>query len=316
MKDFTIAIMLPCYNEESAISKVIQDFRRELPQSKIYVYDNNSIDNTRSVALKNGAIVRSAPRKGKGNVVKLMFANIDADIYVLCDGDDTYEAASVNKMIQKLLDEELDMVVGKRVEKNHRDSKTYRKGHRLGNILFSKFVSFFFGKFFTDIFSGYRVFSKRFVKSFPVTASGFDIEADMVIHSLELKLPVAEIDTKYIERPTGSCSKLSTYKDGCKILWRIFLLLKDYKPLLFFSSISLLFVVCGFLFLIPILLTYFSTGLVPRFPTLFVSIGLFVVAFVSFACGLILDNTAKVRHELKYLQYLSLPKLHKDYRKQ
>jgi glycosyltransferase involved in cell wall biosynthesis len=312
MAEPTIAVMLPCYNEEVAIAKVIQDFKRELPQSKIYVYNNASTDNTRQVAMENGAIVRSEKRKGKGNVVRRMFADIDADIYVLCDGDDTYEAAAVNSMIQKLIDEELDMVVGKRIEKPQKNIKTYRKGHRFGNALFGKVVSMCFGKSFTDIFSGYRVFSKRFVKSFPVIANGFDIEADMVIHSLDLKLPTTEIDTVYIERPEGSCSKLSTYKDGLRILGRIFLLLKDYKPLFFFSSIGILFFIFSFLLATPVLLTYLNTGLVPRFPTLFTSVGLFVIGFTSFICGLILDNTAKVRREHKYLRYLSFPRLKRN----
>jgi len=201
------------------------------------------------------------------------------------------------------------MVVGKRIEKPQKNVETYRAWHRLGNTLFSKVVSMCFGKSFTDIFSGYRVFTKRFVKSFPVVANGFDIEADIVIHSLDLKLPAAEIDTVYTERPGGSCSKLLTYKDGFRILGRIFLLLKDYKPLLFFSSISLLFIIFSFLLSIPILLTYLKTGLVPRFPTLFASIGLFLIGFISFVCGLILDNTAKVRRELKYLWYLSFSRL-------
>ena len=305
MTDSIIAIMFPCYNEAIAIAKVIQDFKRELPESKIYVYDNASTDNTIQVAEESGAIVRVEPRKGKGHVVRRMFADIDADIYVLCDGDDTYEAAAVNFMVKKLIDENLDMVVGKRVEKQQKHAKIYRKGHRFGNVLFSKFVSLCFGKLFTDVFSGYRVFSKRFVKSFPVIADGFDIEADMTIHSLDLKLPMAEVDTVYVERPEGSCSELSTYKDGFKILLRIFLLLKDYRPLLFFSGISLLCVVCGFVLFSPVLLTYISTGLVPRFPTLFVSVGLFVIAFVSFVCGIILDNIAKIRREAKYLKYLT-----------
>lgn len=301
-----IVILLPCYNEEFAIAQTILAFKKELPKSSIYVYDNNSTDNTRVVAEKNGAIVRSELRRGKGNVVRRMFADIEADIYVLCDGDNTYMASAVHEMIKKLMDEQLDMVVGRRVEKEGEDKKTYRKGHRFGNALFNWFVGFFFGNSFSDIFSGYRVFSRRFVKSFPVIADGFDIEADIVIHTLDLKIPAGEVDTFYDERPTGSVSKLSTYRDGCKILTRIFLLMKDYKPLFFFSFIALCLMIFGSVLLLPIVITYFKTGLVPRFPTLFAAVGLFIVAFVIFICGLILDNTAKMRRELKYLQYLRL----------
>jgi len=310
-EEFDIAVLLPCYNEAVAIPQVIHDFRRELPNSKIYVYDNNSTDDTQKVAEENGAIVRSERRKGKGNVVRRMFADIEADIYILCDGDNTYDASAIRSMIQKLIDEQLDMVVGKRVETDPADLKIYRKGHRAGNRLFSTFVSSCFGRAFTDIFSGYRVFSKRFVKSFPVIAEGFDIEADMVIHTLDLRLPTAEVDTKYIERPEGSTSKLSTYKDGFKILSRIFLLMKDYRPLLFFSVIALVLILLGIGLGIPLLITYIKTGLVPRFPTAFLVTGIFVMAFTSFVCGLILDNTAKVRRELKYLKYLALPGIFK-----
>lgn len=302
-----IAVLLPCYNEAAAIGKTVDDFKKALPKSDIYVYDNGSTDDTIKVAKQHGAIVRSEFRQGKGNVVRRMFADIDADIYVLCDGDDTYEAAAVGRMIQKLRDEQLDMVVGKRVESEDKSKATYRVGHRLGNRLFNLFVKLFFSSTVCDIFSGYRVFTRRFVKSFPVMACGFDIEADLVIHSVDLKLPTGEVDTVYDERPEGSESKLSTYKDGFKILGRIFILLKDYKPLFFFSMIALLFVILGSIFLVPILSTYLKIGLVPKFPTLFAVVGVFVMAFISFVCGLILDNTAKMRRESKYLAYLALP---------
>jgi len=312
MEQRKIAIILPCYNEEAAVAKVIQNFRKHLPESTIYVYDNNSTDKTVEIAKKNGAIVKFESRQGKGNVVKSMFANIDADIYVLCDGDNTYEAAAVNSMIQKLIDEDLDMVVGKRIEKSSQQKQDkqeiYRSGHRLGNRLFNFIVSLLFGKKFSDIFSGYRIFSQRFVKSFPVVASGFDIEASIAIHCLDLKLPIAEVDTEYTERLPGSQSKLRTYKDGFKILNRIFLLLKDYRPLFFFSIVALFLISIAVILMIPVLLTYFKIGIVPRFPTLFVSIALLLVAFISFVCGVILDTIAKLRREGKYLQYLSFCK--------
>ena len=227
-----IAVIIPCYNEEVAIPDVIKAFRKELPKAEIYVYDNNSKDKTIEVAKKAGAIVRSEYGQGKGNVVRRMFADIDADIYVMIDGDHTYHAPSVNKLINKLKDENLDMVVGCR---KATEQESYRSGHRFGNKLFTTFVAMLFGQSFTDILSGYRVFSRRFVKSFPCMSGGFEIETELTVHSLDMKVPVAEVDTPYASRPEGSESKLSTYKDGIRILWMIFMLAKEIKPFLFFS---------------------------------------------------------------------------------
>src|SRR5438445_5288790 len=231
-----VAVLVPCFNEEAAVATVVSDFRKALPEAKIYVYDNNSSDRTVAVARQAGAEVRSESRQGKGHVVRRMFADVDADIYVLVDGDATYDAPSAPKMIEKLVAEHLDMVVGLRVDQVE---AAYRPGHRTGNWMLTSFLSSVFGQAFKDILSGYRVFSRRFVKSFPVLSDGFEIETELSVHALELALPVAEIDTPYYARPEGSASKLNTYRDGFRILWSIFQIYRSERPLPFFSAIGI-----------------------------------------------------------------------------
>lgn len=297
-----IAILIPCYNEAITIRDVISSFRKELPEAAIYVYDNNSQDKTIEMAKKAGAIVRTEERQGKGHVVRRMFADVEADIYVMIDGDATYHAPSVGKLIQKLKLENLDMVVGCRKAS---EKESYRSGHRFGNKLFTIFVSLLFGQAFSDILSGYRVFSRRFVKTFPCVSGGFEIETELTIHSLDMLLPVGEVDTPYGVRPDGSESKLSTYTDGLRILRMIFLLAKEIRPFVFFGGLALL---CTLLSLgtgIPVILDYFETGLVARFPTAILSTGLMIIAFLCFFSGIILDSLSRGRKEHKKLQYLS-----------
>lgn len=302
-----IAILVPCHNEAIAIADVIRDFKCALPNSKIYVYDNNSTDNTSEVAQLNGAIVRKETNKGKGNVVRRMFADVDADIYVMVDGDNTYEAKKAPELIQKLMDDHLDMVVGSRVETQTDDKyATYRLGHRFGNSLFSTIIARLFGKQFKDVFSGYRVFSRRFVKSFPAASRGFDIETELTIHSLELRLPTAEIKTHYGARPEGSTSKLNSYRDGFKILMRILLLLKEVRPLLFFGSIFVILAFISCALFSPVFIDYLKTGLVQRFPTAILSTGIMLLAFMSLTCGIILDNVCRSRREMKRFFYLNV----------
>ena len=299
----SVAVILPCYNEEAAIADVIAGFRTVLPHASLYVYDNASDDRTADVATAAGAIVRSEPRRGKGNVVRRMFADIDADIYVLADGDGTYDAPSAPAMIEKLIGENLDMVLG--VRKDVGGADVYRPGHRFGNWLFSTTVATLFGRQFTDILSGYRVMSRRFVKSFPVVARGFEIETEMTVHCLDMHLPVAEVDTPYGARPEGSASKLNSYRDGLRILWTIFLLLKDTRPLSVFGGFSAVLALLAVVLAVPLFLTYADTGLVPRFPTAILVTGMMILAFLMTACGLILDSVAKGRWEAKRLRYLS-----------
>jgi len=300
-------VLLPCYNEEVAITAVIDGFRAALPDSKVYVFDNNSSDKTAEVARDAGAIVYSERRQGKGYVVRRMFADIDADIYVLADGDNTYDAASAPRLVQKLVDENLDMVVGKRVEVENTGSGAYRLGHRFGNQLFTRTVAFLFGQRFTDILSGYRVFSKRYVKSFPSTSKGFEIETELTIHSLDLELPVDEVETPYAERPDGSESKLNSFADGFRILLTIILLLKENRPFMFFGSLFALCAITSVGLAVPLFMTYLETGLVPRFPTAVLSTGLMLIGFMCLVCGLILDGISLQRREAKLLRYLSLP---------
>jgi glycosyltransferase involved in cell wall biosynthesis len=299
--DMRIAVLIPCYNEEAAIGKTVADFAAALPDATIYVYDNNSTDGTMTAARKAGAVVRRETRQGKGNVVRRMFADVDADIYVLVDGDATYDAPSAPAMISDLIEHKRDMVVGARAE---REDAAYRRGHRAGNWLLTSFVTSVFGKAFTDILSGYRVFSRRFVKSFPVLSGGFEIETELTVHSLELDLPVGEIKTPYFARPEGSESKLNTWRDGFRILWTIFRLYRSERPLNFFSAIGLALAIAAVGFAIPIFVTYFETGAVPRLPTAVLSTGLMVVAVLSFAAGLILDTVTRGRREIKLLAYL------------
>jgi glycosyltransferase involved in cell wall biosynthesis len=298
-----IAILIPCYNEERAIAKVIADFRAALPDAILYVYDNNSTDKTVEVAMAAGAVVRRETYQGKGHVVRRMFNDVEADVYVLVDGDATYDAPSAPVMVTKLAEERLDMVVGARVE---REDAAYRRGHRAGNWLLTSFVTHTFGRAFTDILSGYRVFSRRFVKSFPILSGGFEIETELTIHALELELPVGEVATPYYSRPSGSVSKLSTWSDGFRILWMVFKLYRAERPLSFFGALGAAFAIASIGLAIPIFITYVQEGLVPRLPTAVLSTGLMVLAFLSVACGLIVDTVTRGRMELKLIAYLAL----------
>jgi glycosyltransferase involved in cell wall biosynthesis len=306
---FRVAVILPCYNEQAAIGEVVGQFRRALPEAVIYVYDNNSTDRTADIARKAGAVVRREVRQGKGHVVRRMFADVQADIYVLADGDGTYDAASARALIDKLVDENLDMVVGSRLTRF--DDQAFRRGHRLGNDLFTGCLGLFFGRTFSDILSGYRIFSRRYVKSFPALSTGFETEIELTVHALELRMPVAELSTPYKARPAGSASKLRTYRDGWRILTEILMLFKEERPLSFFSIIAAFLAVLALILAYPIFVTYLSTGLVPRFPTAILSTGLMILAFLSLTCGLILDTVTRGRREMKRLVYLSLPALEK-----
>ena len=298
-----VAVLVPCYNEARAIAKVIGDFRGALPGATIYVYDNNSTDGTVEAAKAAGAVVRRESHQGKGYVVRRMFNDIEADVYVLVDGDATYDAPSAPAMIAKLLADRLDMVVATRVD---RDDKAYRRGHRAGNRLLTGFVTHIFGRAFTDILSGYRVFSRRFVKSFPILSGGFEIETELTVHALELELPVGEVATPYYSRPSGSASKLSTWHDGFRILWTVLKLYRAERPLALFGSFGVALALIAIGLAVPIFITYLRQGLVPRLPTAVLSTGLMLVAFLSIACGLILDTVTRGRREVKLIAYLAL----------
>jgi len=299
-----VAVLVPCFNEEAAVATVVTDFRKALPAAAIYVYDNNSKDRTIEVARAAGAEVRSERRQGKGNVVRRMFADIDADIYVLVDGDATYDAPSAPRMIDTLVTDHLDMVVGFRVD---RSAAAYRPGHRTGNWMLTSFLSWVFGQSFRDILSGYRVFSRRFVKSFPVLSDGFEIETELSVHALELALPVTEIETPYYARPEGSVSKLNTWRDGFRILRTILKLYRSEKPLRFFTAIGILLALVSIGLAIPIIITFLEEGLVPRLPTAVLSMGLMIVAILSVSSGLVLDTVTRGRREMKLLAYLAHP---------
>jgi glycosyltransferase involved in cell wall biosynthesis len=299
-----IAVLLPCYNEEAAIGLTVAGFRAALPDATIYVYDNNSSDRTREVAAAAGAVVRAERMQGKGHVVRRMFADVEADIYVMADGDATYEAAAAPELVRRLLEEQLDMVVGAR--KSEVDA-AYRRGHRLGNQLLTGMLAWLFGRTFSDILSGYRVFSRRFVKSFPALARGFETETEISVHALELAMPVAEVVTAYVARPEGSESKLSTYGDGWRILKTIMHLFRIERPVLFYGSLSALLAAIAVVLAIPLAITYVRTGLVPRFPTAILATGLVSVAALSFFCGLILDTVVRGRREVRRLAYLGFP---------
>jgi len=299
-----IAVLVPCFNEEAAVANVVTGFRKALPTAQIYVYDNNSRDRTAAVARAAGAEVRSERRQGKGHVVRRMFADIDADVYVLVDGDATYDAPSAPRMIEKLVDEHLDMVVGLRVDQ---EQAAWRRGHRIGNRMLTGFLSSVFGQAFKDILSGYRVFSRRFVKSFPVLSDGFEIETELNVHALELAMPVAEVETPYYARPEGSVSKLNTYRDGFRILGTILKLYRSEKPLRFFAVIGVFLALVSIGLAIPIVITYLEEGLVPRLPTAVLSTGLMIVAVLSVSSGLVLDTVTRGRREMKLLAYLAQP---------
>ena len=304
MTEPTIAVLLPCYNEEAAIAATVAGFRAALPGATIYVYDNNSRDGTRAAAEAAGAVVRTERVQGKGAVVRRMFADVDADVYVMADGDATYDAASAPAMVARLLDEQLDMVVGSRIETAQ---AAYRRGHRLGNALLTGMLARLFGRSFTDILSGYRVFSRRFVKSYPALSTGFEIETDISVHALELRMPVGEVETPYFERPEGSVSKLSTYADGWRITRTILTLYRIERPLLFFGAIGGALALLALLLVAPVLVDYARTGLVPRFPSLILATGLMVLTALSLFAGLILDTVVRGRREVRRLAYLALP---------
>jgi glycosyltransferase involved in cell wall biosynthesis len=299
----SIAVLIPCYNEEETIGRVVRDFRSALPLAQIYVYDNNSTDGTSAGAAAAGAIVRNEPRQGKGNVVRRIFADIEASAYVLVDGDGTYDPTDAARMLALLKKQRLAMIVGRRVEES---TRAYRSGHVLGNKVFTGSVGWLFGTSFNDILSGYRVFSRAFVKSFPAFSGGFEIETELTVHALTLGLPVAEVPTRYGARPAGSDSKLSTYRDGWRIVWAIFTLFKNEKPLAFFFGVGGLLLLGSLVLAYPLVVTFLKTGLVPRFPTAILCTGLAVSSLLMFSCGLILDTVTKGRRETKKLAYLSI----------
>src|ERR1700741_3331443 len=306
--DLRIAVLVPCYNEEAAVATVVADFRKALPAATIYVYDNNSKDRTVAVAREAGAEVSRATHQGKGHVVRRMFADVDADVYVLVDGDATYDAPSAPVMIEKLISEHLDMVVGLRVDQS---VAAYRPGHGTGNWMLTSFLASVFGEAFKDILSGSRVFSRRFVKSFPVLSDGFEIETELSVHALELALPVAEVATPYYARPEGSFSKLNTWRDGFRILGTILRLYRSEKPLRFFSAIGVSLMLVSIGLAIPIVVTYLEQGIVPRLPTAVLSMGLMILALLSISSGLVLDTVTRGRREMKLLSYLAQPPLEK-----
>lgn len=302
-----IAVLVPCHNEAAAIATVVRDFRASLPTATCYVFDNNSTDDTAAIARETGAVVRRVSLQGKGNVVRRMFADVEADIYVMVDGDATYDAAAAPALVEKLRSEELDMLVGARVDT---EQAAYRSGHRFGNVMLTRCVGMVFGRSFGDMLSGYRVFSRRYVKSFPAHARGFEIETELAVHALQLRMPVAEMATAYGARPEGSASKLRTYHDGFRILVTIARLFKNERPLLFFSLLSSASILLSIVLAIPLLVTYLQTGLVPRFPTAILCAALVLMGIVLLACGLILDTVTRGRVEVKHLAYLSIPQFH------
>jgi glycosyltransferase involved in cell wall biosynthesis len=299
-----IAVLVPCLNEEAAIGKVVADFRAARPGAVVYVYDNNSTDGTAEVAAAAGAVVRRERRPGKGNVVRRMFKDVEADLYVMVDGDDTYEAAAAPRLVAKLVDEQLDMVVGKRVETHQ---AAYRLGHRFGNAFLTGLVRRLFGSPIDDMLSGYRVFSRRFVKSFPSSAREFEIETELTVHAGQMRMAIAEVDTAYKERPPGSTSKLRTFRDGWRILVTIVNLMRNERPLLFFGLIAMVLFAAALALGIPLVVEYERTGLVPRFPTAILCSGLVATAAVCAATGLVLDLVSHVRREVKLLAFLRYP---------
>jgi glycosyltransferase involved in cell wall biosynthesis len=299
-----IAVLIPCYNEEVAIKDTVAGFRAALPEATIYVYDNNSKDQTSARAREAGAVVRSEPLQGKGNVVRRMFSDIDADVYLMTDGDTTYDPTAARAMIDRLVADNLDMVVGKRI---HKEAEAYRAGHVLGNKMLTGFLARLFGQRFTDILSGYRAFSRRFVKSFPALSAGFETETELTVHALTLNLPIAEIESAYFARPAGSASKLNTYRDGIRILRVMLTLFKNERPMAFFGLAATLLMLLSVGLAIPIVITYFETGLVPRFPTAILSASIMLLAFLSLVCGLVLDTVTRGRREMKRLAYLQTP---------
>ncbi len=299
IRKLNIAVLLPCLNEEGAIGNTVSAFKQELPEAKIYVYDNNSTDNTLNEAKTAGAIVRQELRPGKGEVVRRMFSDIDADVYVMADGDETYDTSCIQTLINTLVSSHLDMVIGTRST----PTKAYPKGHILGNKAFSALINKFFDAKLTDVFSGYRVMSRRFVKTIPIISDGFQIETELTVHALHHKLPILEIPTNYQSRPEGTKSKLRTYSDGIKILSFIIYLIRDIKPLLFFSFLSFLFIVASMILGIPVIIDFIHTGLVERVPTAILASSIGIISIISLFTGLILDNVTKGRMNLVLLNY-------------
>lgn len=298
-----IAVLLPCYNEAITITKVIEAFKKSLPEADIYVFDNNSADKSAELALKAGATVARVQLQGKGNVVRRMFADVDADVYIMADADETYDASRACELIDPILKGEADTVIATR----QAEDGAFRAGHALGNHIFNKLVQCLFGQGLEDIFSGYRSFSRRFVKSFPAHSRHFDIETELSIFILEQRIPFIEIPMIYGKRPEGSNSKLSTYRDGARILLTIFRVFKDSRPLLFFTSAAVLLALMSIFFALPIIKTWLDTGLVPRQPTVILCMGLALLSSVSFVAGMMLDSTARVYREIRHLHYLQLP---------
>lgn len=298
-----VAVLIPCYNEEASIHDVVTGFRTVLPAATIYVYDNNSKDRTTEIARAAGAVVRTEPQQGKGNVVRRMFSDVEAEIYVLVDGDNTYEAAAAPRLVEALIDQRLDMITGSRVTEI---AEAYRPGHRFGNWMLTSLVAYFFGCRTRDMLSGYRVFSRRFIKSFPALSRGFEIETELTVHALELRMPIADIETAYVDRPPGSESKLSTYRDGFRILRMIVNLVKEERPYQFFSLVSVALIVLAMILFYPVLTDFIATGLVPRLPTAVLVAAIFLMAVLSFVAGVILDTVTLGRREIKRLHYLSL----------
>jgi hypothetical protein len=299
-----VAVLVPCYNEEASIGTVVGEFRQCLPDATVYVYDNNSRDGTAERARAAGAVVRHEPLQGKGNVVRRMFADIEADVYVLVDGDDTYHAPSAPMLIERLLDGPLDMVNAARAADRQ---AAYRPGHRFGNVMLTAIVAQLFGNRISDMLSGYRVFSRRFVKSFPALAVGFEIETELTVHALELRMPIDELPTPFKERPAGSQSKLRTVRDGLRILRTILVLVKEERPLPFFSLLFAVLALASVILAVPIVATYMHTGLVPRLPSAVLATGLMLLACLSLTCGLILDTVTRGRQEMKRMRYLNIP---------
>jgi glycosyltransferase involved in cell wall biosynthesis len=299
-----LAILLPCYQEEAAIAETVAAFAAARPDAMIYVYDNNSTDRTAERAAAAGAIVRHETRQGKGNVIRRMFADVEADVYVMSDGDATYDASRVSELIDLVVKHKYDMVVGARVPQ---EAAAMRAGHAFGNALFNRMADWLFGSEFTDIFSGYRAFSRRFVKSLPITTDGFEIETELTVHAIDLRVPVAEIRLPFAKRPEGSASKLRTTRDGLRILWVLFRLAKEVRPFSFFAFWSALAAIIALILAYPLLVTFLQTGLVPRLPTAVLATGIGLLAFLSLGCGIVLDSVSRGRHEMKRLRYLEIP---------
>ena len=299
----SVAILIPCHNEAASIGKVVKDCRASLPYAKIYVYDNASDDNTSEIAKKAGAIVMKFPDKGKGNVTRKMFSDIEADIYVMIDGDATYSIKDAIPMIKLMLKEKTDMVVAVR---NAKSVNSYPAFHAFGNKIFNLILKLLFNSNFRDIFSGFRVFSRRFVKTFPITSNGFDIEAELSIHAFSISIPCSEFESDYFERGKNSYSKLHTMKDGAKILWSIIRLFKDIRPFYFFGLISFIFLLISLVLAYPIIQEFLQTGLVPRIPTAILSMGLATISFSSFICGIICSGLSKIRLDVRRIAFMGM----------